>query len=159
MIYILYSDDYEVFLGGNLAQEKDVVIKTTERVLSTCESIGVPMTIFCDLACLWRYRELGYNEFPDLVDLQLKSAVEKGHDVQAHIHPHWLETQVTYSAEGFSRYDFDLSKFLLGNWIQGNGASSPQFCHNLFKRARSYLENLLCSINPHYRCMAFRAGG
>jgi hypothetical protein len=159
MIYILYSDDYEVCLGGNFTQEKEVVIETTEQVLSTCESIGVPITLFCDLACLWRYRELGYNEFPDLVDSQLKSAVEKRNDVQAHIHPHWLETQVTYSVEGFSKYDFDLSKFLMGNWFPGGGVPLRQFCYTLLERAKLYLENLLCSVNPYYRCIAFRAGG
>ena len=82
MIYILYSDDYEVPLGGNYAQEKDIVIDTTKQVLSTCDTMGIPITLFCDLVCLWRYRELGLSEFPNLIDLQLKSAIEKGNDVQ-----------------------------------------------------------------------------
>lgn len=159
MIYIMYSDDYEVFLGGNYALEKDIVIESTDRVLSTCESVNVPMTLFCDLLSIWRYRELGYDDFPNLVDLQLKAAVKKGHDVQAHIHPHWLETKIVKDTQGFSRYEFDLSKFLIGNWYPGDQASLEQFCSDLFKRSKQYLENLLRPIVPGYYCIAYRAGG
>jgi len=80
------------FFGGYYHSESDVLIETTNHVLSTCEDIGIPMTLFCDLPCLWRYRELGLKSFPDLVDSQLKQAIVTGHDVQAHIHPHWTKT-------------------------------------------------------------------
>jgi len=159
MIYILYSNDYEVYLGGNFYQEKKVLIETTERVLSTCETIGIPMTLFCDLLCLWRYRELGYTQFPDLVDLQLKRSIKTGHDIQMHIHPHWLRTEIIYGPNGSCKYNFDLSKFLLGNWISEGGAALQKFCYDVFLLAKQYLENLLSPLNPQYRCLAFRAGG
>ena len=159
MIYILYSNDYEVYLGGNYCSESEVLIKTTEDVLSACEDIGVPITSFCDLPCLWRYRKLGYTEFPDAVDHQLKNTIDREHDVQAHIHPHWFETEIVYNEKGISTYDFDLSKFLLGNWIPQGGSALQDFCADIFKRAKSYLEDLLRPVNPSYRCIAFRAGG
>ena len=159
MIYILYSNDYEVYLGGNYFPESEVLIKTTKDVLSACEDIGVPITLFCDLPCLWRYRELGYTEFPDAVDHQLKNTIDREHDVQAHIHPHWFETEIVYNEKGIPRYDFDLSKFLLGNWIPQGGLALQEFCGDIFRRAKSYLEDLLRPVNPSYRCIAFRAGG
>ncbi len=159
MIYILYSNDYEVYLGGNYYPESEVLIETTERVLSVCEDIGVRMTLFCDLPCLWRYRELGHGQFPDSVDHQLKNMIDRGHDVQAHIHPHWLETEIVYNKEGLSKYNFSLSKFLLGNWVPEGGTALQSFCADIFKRAKSYLESLLRPVNPSYRCIAFRAGG
>ncbi|NQV29790.1 MAG: hypothetical protein HQ508_02785 [Candidatus Marinimicrobia bacterium] len=159
MIYILYSDDYEVFLGGNHLPEKEVLIRSTENVLSACEDIGVPMTLFCDMACLWRYRELGYPDFPEQVEQQLKDAIGRGHDVQTHIHPHWLDTQITFGEKGETSYNFDLTKFLLGNWKQEDGSSFQEFCADIFKRAKVHLEDLLRSIDPSYECIAYRAGG
>ena len=159
MIYILYSDDYEVFLGGNHLSEKEVLIDTTENVLSACEDIGVPMTLFCDMVCLWRYRELGYTDFPEAVEHQLKDAIKRGHDVQTHIHPHWLETKITYGEKGQTSYSFDLEKFLLGNWSAPDGLTFQAFCTTILKRAKVHLEGLLRSIDPEYECIAYRAGG
>jgi hypothetical protein len=159
MIYVLYSDDYEVFFGANYRPESEVLIETTERVLSACEEIGVPMTLFCDLPCLWRYREQGHTLFPDSVDAQLKRAIQKGHDVQAHIHPHWLVTEIIHDEQGIPRYEFELSKYLLGNWIPEGGPALRRFCADVFRRAKAYLEDLLRPVNAPYRCIAFRAGG
>jgi hypothetical protein len=159
MIYVLYDNDYEVFLGANYRPESEVLIETTERVLSACEEIGVPMTLFCDLPCLWRYREQGHTQFPDSVDVQLKRAIQRGHDVQAHIHPHWLVTEIIHDEQGSSRYEFELSKFLLGNWIPEGGPALRRFCADVFRRAKAYLEDLLRPVSASYRCIAFRAGG
>lgn len=159
MIYILYSDDYEVYLGGNYIQENEVLIDTTECLLSACRDEGIPITLFCDLPCLWRYRELGHNEFPDLVDLQMKRAIELGNDVQIHIHPHWFQTKIVVGDEKSTQYEFDLSKFLLGNWFPEGGTELRSFCAELFERAKVYLENLLCPVRHSYHCIAFRAGG
>jgi len=46
MIYILYSNDYEVFLGGNFKPESKVLIDTTTDVLGVCDELGIPMTLF-----------------------------------------------------------------------------------------------------------------
>jgi hypothetical protein len=159
MIYILYSNDYEVYLGGNRVPEQEVLIDPTERLLSGCADAGIPMTLFCDVACLWRYRELGYEEFPDLAEAQLQSALQEGHDIQAHLHPHWLTTSISRDQAGATRYDFELPSFLLGHSKPEDGTPSREFCTSLFLRARFYLEELLRPVDAAYRCVAFRAGG
>ena len=159
MIYVLYSNDYEVFFGANYRPESEVLIETTERALSACEDIGVPMTLLCDLLCVRRYREKGHTLFPDSVDAQLKRAIQKGHDVQAHIHPHWLATEIIHDEQGIPRYEFELSKYLLGNWIPEGGAALRRFCADVLRRAKAYLEDLLRPVSAPYRCIAFRAGG
>ncbi|MDM7998533.1 MAG: hypothetical protein QUS33_00665 [Dehalococcoidia bacterium] len=159
MIYVVYDNDYEVFLGANYRPESEVLIDTTERILSACEDIGVRMTLYCDVTCLWRYRELGHNSFPEAVDAQLQRAVQRGHDVQAHIHPHWLVTEIIRDEPGIVKYEFERAKFFLGNWIPEGGPALRRFCADVLRRAKTYLEDLLRPVNPSYRCIAFRAGG
>ncbi|MBF0128091.1 MAG: hypothetical protein HQM02_12890, partial [Magnetococcales bacterium] len=89
MLYILYSADYELYLGSNLQPEEEVLIQPTGRLLATCDRLHIPLTLFADLACLWRYRELGSTRFPDSAEAQLQNAIQRRHDVQTHLHPHW----------------------------------------------------------------------
>jgi len=159
VIYILYSNDYEVFLGGNYQPESEVLIDTTKDVLNACDELGVPMTLFCDLICLWRYRELEYSNFPDAVEKQMHNAIQRKHDVQAHIHPHWLETEISYGKDGSTNYKVDPSKFLIGNWSPKDGTSLRDFCVDIFTKAKRHLEDLLIPIDSNYQCMAYRAGG
>ncbi len=159
MIYILYSNDYEVFLGGNYRPEREVLINSTESVLAACAEINVPITLFCDMTCLWRYREQGYNEFPEAVEEQLKDTIQKGHDVQTHIHPHWFDTEISATGSGTSTYKVDPGKFLIGNWIPADGSSLREFCTGVFIRAKHHLEELLQPYDPKYQCMSYRAGG
>ena len=153
VIYILYSADYELYLGGNNLPEEEVLIHPTEALLAVCEQLGIPLTLFCDVACLWRYRTLGRDRFPDLAEGQLQDAVARGHDVQTHLHPHWLTARFT---DG--QYHFDPAHYLLGTLSQ-----DPADCllriRQLLARARDMLTTLLRPHAPKYRCLAFRAGG
>lgn len=159
MIHVLYSTDYEVYLGGNRAPEREVLIDTTDRLVAACDELSVPLTLFCDVACIWRYRETGLNEFPDQVEAQLLRLVGAEHDVQAHLHPHWLVTRIEHDAAGHSHYRTSLDKYLLGNWTPPDGRTLHDFCRELFCRARDYLHALLRPARPGYNCIAFRAGG
>ncbi len=144
MTRILYSADYELFLGENLLPEVEVLVEPTAALLDTCESAGIPMTLFCDVACLWRYREAGDEAFPAAVEEQLRDAIRRGHDVQAHLHPHWLHAR---REEG--RWSAPLDTFLVGSL--GDPAS-------LLAQAAEYLNDLLRPVDPSYSCVAFRAG-
>jgi hypothetical protein len=144
MIRILYSADYELYLGENFLPEPEVVVEPTRALLAAAERIDVPFTLFVDVACLWRYREDDDHEFPDEVETQLKGALQRGHDVQAHLHPQWLHAE---RIEG--RWQAPLDTFLVG------ALDDPA---PLLARAKVYLEELLCPVDPDYRCIAFRAG-
>lgn len=159
MIYILYSNDYELHLGGNHLVETEVLIRPTATVLGICEELHVPMTLFCDVMCLWRYRDLGFDEFPDAVDRQIEDALDRGHDVQAHVHPHWATASIERSPDGASRYEFAMEDFLLGSVAERESDDPLAYCTDLFRRARSYLEDLLRPWHADYECIAYRAGG
>ncbi|HTY52986.1 MAG TPA: hypothetical protein VMB35_07310 [Methanomicrobiales archaeon] len=153
MISILYSADYEVFLGRNFLPEPEVLIGPTRDLLAACRGVGIRMTLFADVFCLRRYRELGQEEFPGLADEQLRGAIASGHDVQAHIHPHWTCTGMAGGA-----YFFDRDKYLLGTFYPDK-VRRDNFIRDSVREARDYLEGLLRPGDPAYRCIAFRAGG
>lgn len=159
MIYILYTNDYEVFLGGNYRSEKEVLIDSTDELLKLCESCDIPMTLFSDVCCMWRYREIGNNDLPDRMEAQLKTSLRNGHDVQAHIHPHWNDTEVIRRDDGSVNYKFDFSNFLLSGSANSKKTDLYVYCQSLFKRASAYLTGLLSPIDKEYKCVAFRAGG
>ena len=154
MIYVLYSGDYEVFMGGNYLPESKVLLEPTRLALDAFDSIEVPVTLFADLLCLWRYRELGFDKFPAQVDEQLRNVVQRGHDVQMHIHPHWPKTDIDCREDGSTHYNFeriwmfpgphfkDLYGFMLKNLLAG----------------KEYLNGLLKEVLPDYECVAYRAG-
>jgi hypothetical protein len=150
---LLYSNDYELFLGGITAHENEVVIKPTEELLAACEVMGAPMTFFVDVLSLIRYRELGKADFPDAVSRQMCDAISRGHDVQNHIHPHWPTTKLV-SKGGNTMYRFDEKSFVLG------AADDPYtWSVRLLSEGRSYLEDMIRKTDPAYACRAYRAGG
>jgi peptidoglycan/xylan/chitin deacetylase (PgdA/CDA1 family) len=144
MARVLYSADYELYLGENLLPELEVLVEPTWALLDACEEAGVPITLFCDVACLWRYREDGDEAFPAAAEEQLREAVRRGHDVQAHLHPHWL-----HAVRDTGRWRAPLDTFLVG------ALDDPA---PLLARAAGYLNELLRPVDPAYACVAFRAG-
>jgi hypothetical protein len=153
MIYILYSADYEIFLGKNYLSEREVLLRPTSDLLATCREIGIHTTLFVDTCCMRRYRQLGLHDFPESAEEQIREAVSDGHDIQTHLHPHWLATDFHKSGNLF-----DPARFLLGR-----SSDDPGECLKIISRylgdSRDYLSDLVRPVDRSYQCMAFRAGG
>lgn len=153
MIHILYSADYELYLGGLCLPEEEVLIHPTEHLLATCDRLGIPLTLFADMACLWRYRELGLDHFPTRAETQLQNATQRGHDVQTHLHPHWAFTRF----EG-QHFHFNNKHYLLGT-VDPDPAVRLALTKTWLQRAANSLTQLIAPLVPSYQCVAFRAGG
>lgn len=152
-IYILYSADYELFLGGNYRDENEVLINPTNDLLDMCDRLRIPLTLFADILSILRYKEHNVFSFPDAAEKQLKDALQRGHDVQSHVHPHWKYTRI----DG-NRYIVNTDYFLLGKLDTETGALYAKILDCLVT-SRNYLHDLLRQVNPGYHCVAFRAGG
>lgn len=153
-IYLLFTADYELYFGENYVSEREVLIEPTEQILNAFEEEHIPITLFADVASIWRYRSLGIaSEYVSLFENQLRRAIHRGHDVQLHLHPHWLTSEF----DG-QRWQMDGSKFKLSDI--GYGKRQDGFTvEELITRGKDYLEELLRPVDPFYRCVAFRAGG
>ena len=147
-IVILPSLDYELFHGRNFVSEDETLFAPTARILDGCAQRGIAMTLFADVLCVSAHRAAGREGFCRRFEAQLADAVEKGHDVQLHIHAHWAS-----------------SKYVAGHWQlcepkitladYGFDTEDPT---RMIDGGAAYLQSLLGSVDENYRCVAFRAG-
>lgn len=153
MLNICMTADHELFTGTNFVDEEEVLIKPTELLFRVLEAHGIPLTLFTDVCSIDRYRKIVPNSsFPEMIEAQLKQAILTGHDVQLHIHPHWMDTDFV-DGKWISKYE----RFRLHMW-GFEGGTEPD-AKSIIRWGKTYLENLLQPVDPSYQCLSFRAGG
>jgi hypothetical protein len=149
-IYLALAFDHELSLGGSRNYLRDL-FEPTERILAAASSAGVPVTLFSDVLCGVRFREWGAADFYEPYEAQLRRAVVDGHDVQLHLHPHWLD--VTFDGAAFTPA---LSRYALSDFA---AERYPRNIDGIVDTGIDYLAGTLETADPTYRCVAFRAGG
>jgi hypothetical protein len=142
--------DHELPLGKIKTSYKASLFEPTERVMSLADKCGVKVTLFTDILCAERFKEWDNANFYVPYHEQLQHAIKSGHDVQLHIHPHWLTT--TFNENTFiPSTDFGLSDFKNNNEFGG--------IHGIIKQSIESLNAICKAANPDYKCIAYRAGG
>lgn len=150
MLYISITFDYELFMGENYVDEEEVLISPTSKLSTMLSEEGISGVFFADVCSPMRYRELGKKDFSDMLDEQLVELVGQGHDVQLHIHPHWL----TATKVG-KHIEFDRNYYRLHNWEKESSGSMKKIIHDGIE----YLKDVIRPVDQDYRCVAYRAGG
>ena len=145
-INLYLTFDYELPLGGWIVSPENALIEPTNRLLELCEKLRVPVVFFVDVLSFIRFREQENNYFEQLVRKQLRTIVEKGHDIQLHLHPHWFTSSFENGIYKPSK-DFKLSDF------------NEQEISDMVVQGIDYLNEIAKPIHPDYKCLAFRAGG
>ncbi len=142
--------DYETWqpvpAGRRIDWDADV-FAPTEALLNACDAEGARLTIFA---------ELGEHEFlrehqPELaarMETQWQDAVQRGHDVQMHLHPNWLPELGARLEDG--RY--------VWNETLTRAQDHPDLV-TLVGRLKRTLEEVIRVVDPGYETVAFRAGG
>jgi len=154
------TGDYEGGGKGDVYQHR---IKPTYEIMQICEDHGAKYTIFADVCEYWTIKnmeksgklKLAYSATGE-TERQLKEMIRRGHDVQLHLHPQWLEEAgCQYTNDGWK---WNLDYFRLPNLPEGN-PNDRLSIRGLFHQGVKTLEELLTPIDPTYKCIAFRAGG
>ena len=85
--------DYELFFGASTGTVGACMIEPTDALVSILERHGAWLTAFVDAAYLVKLQNSNEQQLAyDRVARQLRWLVERGHDVQLHVHPHWLNS-------------------------------------------------------------------
>lgn len=138
--------DYEIYFGATSGSAEHTLLAPTEALLRLAGRHGVPLVLFVDALWLQRLRDLAGRHRALMAEhlrvcRQLEQAVAAGHELQLHLHPHWLDSQ--WDGE---RWQMDLRRYRLHAFSDGEIA----------EMARSGAQTLR-ALGGSAR--AFRAGG
>jgi hypothetical protein len=149
MIYLALTHDWEL-RGDGSGDIEAIQFAPLRGLLELYAKFGARTTILPDLMQQIRFRRLG-AEHPELKtradswDEHVREAFRRGHDIQLHLHPQWLNAKYH---DG--RWELD------GDWSILNYDRATASA--MLAEGKAYLENLLQPIDSRYRCLAFRAG-
>ena len=147
--------DYELFFGDVTGSVLDTMINPTNKLVKLLKPFEGKVTIFwdiCHFVCAKNY----YSQFPELVqdnqliEAQLISLLEAGHDVQFHFHPHWI----------YSRYE--------NGWICNRSYYAPEnfktknekaMLHEVFQNCVREIEDIYTKSKRKWGIRIYRAGG
>jgi len=156
---IILTIDYELFLGNKTGTVNDCMIEPTRKLLSLLENNNSKMTVFWDILHYYRLLQL-QERFIELkedrvvIEEQILDLVKKGHDVQMHLHPHWLDAQYENG-----KWNFKYDRFKLHNLSRENNIEDINTIIGCISISKKIIENTIRKIKPLYTVTSFRAGG
>mgnify|MGYP002795037104 CR=1 FL=1 len=144
---LLLSLDYELFFGCQTGSVENCLISPTHELAQVADRHDIHLSLFVDALYLQRLAEEA-RRFPrlqsdlDAIRQQLVALREKGHDIQLHLHPHWLDS----SFDG-EQWQLDTDRYKLHDFPAFQVAS-------MVGSAKKILTSLIGDT-----VFAFRAGG
>lgn len=139
--------DYELFFGSRSGTVERCLLQPTEAVAALIEKFGGRLVLFVDVGFIVALKA-HVKKFPHLnaqlhnVQQQLEQLVKKGHDVQLHIHPHWMDSH--YDGEN---WHIDTKRYRLHDFTRSQ----------VSEIVREYKLALTDIVGD--RVFAYRAGG
>ena len=149
MIYLALTHDWEL-RGDGSGDIEQIQFAPLRRLLQIYAKFGARTTILPDLMQQIRFRRLEAKHpelrpLADSWDEHVRDAFRKGHDIQLHLHPQWLNADYE-NGHWHPRGDWSILNY------EGDAA------YTMLAGGKQYLEDLLQPIDSDYRCLAFRAG-
>lgn len=152
---MLFTFDYELFLGADSGSVEKCMLKPTNKVAAVLEHFKLRGIFFVDTLYLVRLKDAAItaprasSDF-QLIRKQLQQLVENGHCVYPHIHPHWLDAKYisasnTWSLENLSKYRFH--------------SLTEKDRDLVFDQSMECLTEILQESSPKFSINAYRAGG
>ncbi|HMF57044.1 MAG TPA: hypothetical protein VK619_11940 [Pyrinomonadaceae bacterium] len=148
-IHLCLTHDWEL-RGNGSGSIEEIQFAPLRRLLEIYSRHAVRTTLFAEAMQQLAFRRFE-EKWPELKtladewDALVRESYERGHDVQLHTHPQW---------QG-ARYE-------QGHWLLDADWSmlnyEPEAAYAMLFECKEYLENLLRTIDPSYRCLVFRAG-
>ncbi|HEY3249790.1 MAG TPA: hypothetical protein VGK25_01600, partial [Ignavibacteria bacterium] len=156
---IILTIDYELFLGKQTGTVEKCMIEPTYKLAEILDINNSKMTVFWDILHYYRLTELE-NDYPEikndrkLIDEQIWFLLSKGHDVQLHLHPHWLDAQYKDGEWKFKYHRFNLHA--LSEEDNPEKIDTITGCITISKQL---MEKEIRKYSPGYNVSSYRAGG
>ncbi len=150
MINILLTFDYELPLGGVAESFSKSLFDPAEEVLALAKEIDVPLNLFADVLCYSRFKAYKRQDFTVPFEKQLQRAYIRGHDVQLHLHPHWLHTEIDHN------HFYPSKQFVLADFADND---YPDNIMGIVEKGVTTLQQIIEPTGKPYVCCAYRGGG
>jgi len=147
-IYLALTHDWEL-RGDGSGDIEEIQFAPMRRLLEIYEKFDARTTFLPDVKQQVTFRRWE-NKHPELKppadswDEHVLKACERGHDVQLHLHSQWSDASWE-NGRWSLRGEWSLLKY------------DREQATAMLAESKSYLENLLQTVNRDYRCVAFRA--
>lgn len=149
---VILSFDYELFFGDRSGTVQKTLIEPTNQLLDAMDSVGFKGNFFVDWQML-KYLKAEGTERTDsdyaLIENQLKDMIRRGHRIELHIHPHWVDAK--YNGDGTWDYS-EFRHYSLNTFTE-------DVIVDMFKEGAELLTSIARQVEPDYKLCAFRAGG
>ena len=149
MLNIMLHDDWEIN-GDGTGDPIKLMFDPARHILDICDRHGVKYTFFAEIGQQLHMLDAPpgtWQKHADTWESVLKEAIQRGHDVQLHLHPQWINAKLQNG-----KWKLDFSKW-------NTGAVSGELLDEWIGKGKTYLENLFNGIDNTYRVRSFRAGG
>jgi hypothetical protein len=151
--------DYELFLGSRTGSVNKCMVEPTYELAEILDTNNSKMTVFWDILHFYRLTELE-NVYQDikndrkLIDEQISFLISKGHDIQLHLHPHWIDA-VYKDAEWKFKYD----RFNIHALSEDENTEKIDTIPGCITISKQLMEKEVRKYAPGYNITTFRAGG
>jgi hypothetical protein len=155
MKLVLFTFDYELFLGERSGTVQDCMIQPTNRLLSLFKKYNYKALFFVDTVYLLRLKQEAIVHPKAATDLQniqfqLTEAVKAGHEIHPHIHAHWLDAVYNVDSNDWSLTDTKYYRF---------AALSVDKQTELFDNSVALIREIIQNAGSKQPVDAYRAGG
>jgi len=156
---LILTIDYELFFGEKDGTVNTCMIEPTKLLAALLLKYDSRMTVFWDVLHYWKLNKLNV-QYSDLaadaikIENQIKKLAEAHHDIQLHLHPHWINT--TFDGRD---WQFSLNGYRLHSLSQKNSTDEINSISGCVKIGKRLIEETLNSIDPYHKVNSFRAGG
>jgi hypothetical protein len=135
------------------------MIEPTNNLAHLLDINKSKLTVFWDILHYYRVNELedDYSELKNdkiLIEEQIALLVSKGHDIQLHIHPHWLDAEYL---DGEWKFKYD--RFKLHALSEEENYDKIDTISGCITTSKQLIENQVKKYLPGYNVTTFRAGG
>ncbi len=144
--------DYELFFGSITGSVQECMINPTQKLIEVLEYNNSKMTVFWDILHYKKCLEYAdkYSQLKDDANLlynQVQLLITKGHDVQLHLHPHWLDAVYVGDKWIFPTYEHFSLQSLSNSEIE-----------KCVETSISLMKEVISYVKPNYTVNKFRAG-
>ena len=161
LLPLILTLDYETF-GSGVGDVMRDVIEPTRRLLSICDKHQAKMTIMFEVGEYWAFeryesqlrKDLGYSPWEQMRG-QAVDAVQRGHDIQLHLHPQWIGATYNRGAWQLENRYWRLADLPGGLGGKDQITSITGALH----AGKQTLECMIRPVKADYECVCFRAGG